>query len=854
MASLEQYHAKRDFKKTAEPAGKVVRNRKGEAGGIFVVHKHAATRLHYDLRLEHGGVLWSWAITRGPSLDPHEKRFAVHVEDHPIDYASFEGTIPKGEYGGGSVIVWDEGKWQPENDPVQAMKKGHISFELHGHKLNGLWHLVRLKPRPGKTRDNWLLIKSDDAAARPGEDILQEAPESVKSGLTIEEVGEGKTADGKKPRVWHSNRRSTSKARAKAAKQLEFIEPCLATLQRDAPPGEEWLHEVKFDGYRIQAQLAGTKVRLLTRTGLDWTGKFGGAIVAELGRLKCTDAIIDGEIVVLADSGVSSFALLQADLSAGRTDRFLYYVFDLIRLDGQDLRKEPLVERKQALQDLLGKQPDNSAVRLSDHFAEPGKVMLEHACRMGLEGIVSKRADAPYRSGRGLSWVKSKCTLRQEFVIGGYLPSEKTGRGLRSLLVGYHEGGKLHYAGRVGTGFSMQSTNDLKKKLDALKAKTSPFDTAVPKGKRSGKGVVWVKPELVGEVEFRTWTSDRIIRHASFQGLREDKPAEEVVQEKPKAPAGRADTKAKPADTKAKPAGGKGEISASVKSTGAANTVVKLSHPDKLLWPQEKVSKQGLLDHYALVWPRMQQFVVNRPLSLVRAPDGVGGQRFFQKHASAGMHDKIARMKDPTDGEEILFIRDFDGVAALVQLGVVEIHIWGCTIDELDKPDQIIFDLDPDEGVDVKAVRAAALEIHGRLDALPLPNFVKTSGGKGYHVVVPLNPSVDWDEVKDFAHDFARALEQAAPDRYTATLSKKARTGKIFVDYLRNGRGSTTVAPYSSRAKKGATVSMPATWAEVEAGLAPNAFPIADKTTLKQLAKADPWADFFKQGKPLKRG
>lgn len=854
MASLEQYHAKRDFKKTAEPAGKVVRNRKGEAGGIFVVHKHAATRLHYDLRLEHGGVLWSWAITRGPSLDPHEKRFAVHVEDHPIDYASFEGTIPKGEYGGGSVIVWDEGKWQPENDPAQAMKKGHISFELHGHKLNGLWHLVRLKPRPGKMRDNWLLIKSDDAAARPGEDILQEAPESVKSGLTIEEVGEGKTADGKKARVWHSNKRSTSKAKAKAAKQLEFIEPCLATLQRDAPPGKEWLHEVKFDGYRMQAQLAGTKVRLLTRTGLDWTGKFGGAIVAELGRLKCTDAIIDGEIIVLADSGVSSFALLQADLSAGRTDRFLYYVFDLMRLDGQDLRKEPLVERKQALQDLLGKQPDSSAVRFSDHFAEPGKVMLEQACRMGLEGIVSKRADAPYRSGRGLSWVKSKCTLRQEFVIGGYLPSEKTGRGLRSLLVGYHEGGKLHYAGRVGTGFSMQSTNDLKKKLDALKAKTSPFDTAMPKAKGPGKGVVWVKPELVGEVEFRTWTSDRIIRHASFQGLREDKPAEEVVQEKPKVPAGRTDTKAKPAGGKAKPASGKGEISASVESTGAANTVVKLSHPDKLLWPQEKVSKQGLLDHYALVWPRMQQFVVNRPLSLVRAPDGVGGQRFFQKHASAGMHDKIARMKDPIDGEEILFIRDFDGVAALVQLGVVEIHIWGCTIDELDKPDQIIFDLDPDEGVDVKAVRAAALEIHGRLDALPLPNFVKTSGGKGYHVVVPLKPSADWDEVKDFAHDFARALEQAAPDRYTATLSKKARTGKIFVDYLRNGRGSTTVAPYSSRAKKGATVSMPATWAEIEAGLAPNAFPIGDKTTLKQLAKADPWADFFKQGKPLKRG
>ncbi|GLQ80602.1 ATP-dependent DNA ligase [Mesorhizobium huakuii] len=833
MADLEQYHAKRDFKRTSEPAGKVAHSRKSEAGGIFVIHKHAATRLHYDLRLEHGGVLWSWAVTRGPSLDPHEKRLAVHVEDHPIDYAPFEGTIPKAEYGGGSVIVWDEGTWLPETDPAKAMKKGHISFELKGHKLHGLWHLVRLKPRAGEKRDNWLLIKSDDAAARPGEDILKEKPESVKSGLTIEEVGEGKTAKGRRPEVWHSNKPAAGKAKA-ASRRLDFIEPQLATLERDAPPGKDWLHEVKFDGYRMQAQIAGTDVRLLTRTGLDWTEKFGSEIIAELAALKCSDAILDGEIVVLADNGVSSFALLQQDLSAKRTNRFLYYVFDLMRLDGKDLRAEPLVERKQALQELLGKRPDNAAVRFSDHFSEPGKIMLEHACRMGLEGVVSKRADAPYRSGRGPTWVKSKCTARQEFVIGGYLPSDKTGRGLRSLLVGYYEAGKLHYAGRVGTGFSAKGATALKKKLDALKANASPFDKAVPKG----KGLVWVKPELVGEVEFRSWTSDRIIRHASFQGLREDKPAEDVVQEKPKAATG----KDKPASS------GPGT------SAGAMTTSVKLSHPDKLLWPDEKISKQGLLDHYAQVWPRIQQFVVNRPLSLVRAPDGVGGPRFFQKHASAGMSDRIARMKDPTDGEEILFVRDFDGVAALVQYGVVEIHIWGCTIDKLEQPDQIIFDLDPDEGVDVKAVREAALDIRGKLDELSLPNFVKTSGGKGYHVLVPLKPSADWDAVKTFAHDFAKALEQGAPDRYTATLSKKARTGKIFVDYLRNGRGSTTVAPYSSRAKKGATVSMPVTWAEIEAGLAPNAFPIGDKTTLAKLAEADPWKGFFEQGKVLKRG
>lgn len=833
MAGLEQYHAKRDFKKTAEPAGKIARGK--QAGGIFVIQKHAATRLHYDFRLEHDGVLWSWAVTRGPSLDPHEKRLAVHVEDHPVDYASFEGTIPKGQYGGGAVLVWDEGKWIPDGDPAKAMKKGHINFELEGKKLNGRWHLVRLKPRRGEKRDNWLLIKSDDAAARPGEDILVEEPKSVKSGLTIEEVGEGKAAKGEKPKVWHSNKPAAGKAKRAAAKRLDFIEPQLATLEKDAPAGDDWLHEVKFDGYRMQAQIAGSEVRLLTRAGLDWTEKFDGPVTAVLGKLKCRDAIIDGEVVVLADSGVSSFALLQADLSAKRADRFLYYAFDLMRLDGEDLRGEPLVERKQALAELLGEQADNSALRFSDHFHEPGKVMLQHVCRMGLEGVVSKRADAPYRSGRGLSWVKSKCTLRQEFVIGGYLPSDKTGRGLRSLLVGFHEGGKLNYAGRVGTGFSGKVATDLKKKLDGLEAKASPFSAAVPKG----KGLTFVKPELVGEVEFRSWTSDRIIRHASFQGLREDKPAEEVVQEKLK----KAESEAKPSGKPAPKA-----------SAGAVKTSVKLSHPDKLLWPDEKISKQDLLSHYDLVWPRMEQFVVNRPLSLVRAPDGIHGQRFFQKHASPGMSDKILRMKDPTDGEEILYIKDFDGLAALVQYGVVEVHIWGCSLDALEKPDQIIFDLDPDEGVDVKAVRAAALDIRKQLDELSLPNLVKTSGGKGYHVLVPLKPSADWDQVKDFAHDFARALEQAAPDRYTATLSKKARTGKIFVDYLRNGRGSTTVAPYSSRAKKGATVSMPVTWPELEKGLAPNAFPLGDETTLKELKKADPWAEFFKLGKVLKRG
>ncbi|KQZ93967.1 DNA ligase [Mesorhizobium sp. Root157] len=824
MAALKEYQAKRDFSKTAEPAGKVVHNERPDVGGIFVIHKHAATRLHYDLRLEHDGVLWSWAVTRGPSLDPNEKRLAVHVEDHPLDYAPFEGTIPKGEYGGGSVIVWDEGRWVPEYSPAKGMKKGHIEFELDGHKLKGKWHLVRLKPRAGEKRDNWLLIKSDDAFARPGEDILEEETHSVKSGLTVEEVGAGKTVKGSKPRVWHSNKPAGGKAR-KERKELGFIEPQLATLQRQAPGGTDWLHEVKFDGYRMQAQIVGTDMRLLTRSGLDWTGRFGPEVVGALGALKCKDAIIDGEIVVLGGNGVSSFALLQADLSAGRSDRFVYYAFDLMRLNGEDLRDEPVVERKAALHKLLAGMGEDSPVRFSEHFVEPGRVMLEHACRMGLEGVISKRADAPYRSGRSTAWVKSKCIERQEFVIGGYLPSDKTGRGLKSLLVGYHEAGHLKYAGRVGTGFSSGVADDLKARLGKLKAKNSPFHAAVPDARQA----IWIEPELVAEVEFRSWTADRILRHASFQGLREDKLAEEIVQEAPKAakrPAGRKAAK--------------------------AVTSVTLSHPDKLLWPDEKVSKQALLDHYALVWPRMEQFVVDRPLALVRAPDGVNGQRFFQKHASPGMSDKILRSHDPEDKEEILYVRDFDGIAALVQMGVVEVHVWGCKVEEIDTPDQIVFDLDPDEGVAMDRVREAALSIRQRLEELSLATFVKTSGGKGYHIVVPLKPTARWDQVKGFSHDFARAMEQAEPERFTATLSKKARTGKIFIDYLRNGRGSTTVAPYSSRAKTGATISMPVTWAEIEKGIAPNAYPLGGKTTLQRLDADDPWQDFFSKGKPLK--
>jgi bifunctional non-homologous end joining protein LigD len=841
MDSLKTYRAKRDFKKTPEPAGpkpagKAKSESKG-AGGVFVMHKHDATRLHYDLRLEHGGVLWSWAVTRGPSLDPADKRLAVHVEDHPYDYRTFEGIIPSG-YGAGTVILWDEGTWKPEFDPEWGLKKGHLRFELEGEKLHGVWDLVRLKPKPGEKRDNWLLIKADDAFARPaGADILEEAPRSVVSGRTIEDVAAGKPPRRKAPAKTKPT--EAKPARGRRGKKLpsmpEFIKPELATLRSSPPEGDEWLHEIKFDGYRIQAHVSGGEVTLFTRKGLDWTHKFGEAIVGALASLDCADAVLDGEIVVLSQTGAASFSALQDALSRGKTHAMLYYAFDLLHLDGKDWRDKPLAERKAKLKEMVG-ELGKSPLHYSEDFSEPGQTMLEHVCRMGLEGIISKRADAPYESGRAVSWIKTKCTLRQEFVILGYVPSEATGRGLRSLVVGYYKEGKLRYGGRVGTGFSGTVTQDLKKRLDRIAVKKPPVGNVPAQDKKA----VWVKPELVAEIEFRSWTTDGILRQASFQGLREDKPASEVVAE--------TDAMAQAIERPAEPA----TSNPRTQKRSGRKMSVTLTSPDKLLWPQAKITKEGLLAYYEQVWPRIEPFIVNRPLSLVRAPDGIEGQRFFQKHASKGMHEAIIRTNDPEDGEELLSVKNFDGLAALVQFGVVEVHIWGSTLKAIDQPDQIVFDLDPDEGLGADDVRAATLDVKARLDGLGLPSFVKTSGGKGFHVVVPLKPKADWETVKTFSHDFARAMEQADPGRYTSVLSKAKRKGKIFVDYLRNGRGSTAVAPWSSRAKDKATVAVPVTFDMVRDGVGPADFAIGSKALEDALKRPDPWADFFKAAKPLK--
>ena len=823
-AKLEAYRSKRNFKQTSEPAGELVKRRKSSksVGGLFVIHKHDARRLHYDLRLEHNGVLWSWAVTRGPSLDPGQKRLSVHVEDHPLDYADFEGTIPEGSYGAGTVIVWDYGKWTPEGDAALGMKKGHLSFTLAGEKLKGDWHLVRLKSRPKETHENWLLIKADDSFANTKTDILETAPGSVKSKRSISDNSADKSSNSRTNKISNANIGSFSK----------FISPALATLKDKPPSGKGWIHEVKFDGYRIQAHVAGAKVKLLTRSGLDWTTRFGSAIQAALLALDCKDVILDGELVVLSPKGVASFSLLQADLSDGRSDRLVYYIFDLLQLNSMSWMNKPLLERKVRLKKLLGSQPTTTSIRYSEDFMEHGETILAHACRMGLEGVVSKRVDQPYHSGRSLDWIKSKCKQRQEFVVIGYLKSKASRQGMSSLLVAYREHGKLKYAGKVGTGFSTKSNDDIKRQLDKLRT-TQPNVDGI---RRSAKEVIWVKPNLVIEVEFAAWTKGGILRHASFQGIREDKPVNEIVKETAISLL-RGDVLMKQKKSTPLP---------------MAKAALHLTNPEKLLWPKAKISKQNLLDYYSVVWPRMEPFVTNRPLSLLRAPDGIDGQLFFQKHASQGMHPAIFTLEDREDKQQHIYIRNFDGIAALVQLGAVEIHIWGSTINAINTPDEVVFDLDPDAGLSGQAIKLATLDVKKHLEELGFRPFLKTSGGKGFHVVIPLKPNAVWDEVKTFAQDFARAMAQSAPESYTATLAKKARKGRVFIDYLRNGRGSTTVAPFSARANENAAVSMPIEWQELDNGILPQSFTLASEKVTEALAQPNPWENFFRLGKTLR--
>jgi bifunctional non-homologous end joining protein LigD len=833
LARLDTYRRKRDFSRTAEPSGAQA-TPAGEALR-FIVQKHAATRLHWDFRLEHDGVLLSWAVTRGPSADPSQKRLAVQTEDHPLDYGDFEGVIPKGQYGGGTVMLWDRGVWTPEGDRAVAeqLKRGELKFRLDGERMKGSWVLVRLKKdRTGGKRDNWLLIKHRDAdAGDDPEGLVVAHVTSVASGRGMEEIAEGAGPKPTRFMTLKRPRRRTSPGRASggdagsdsggAATPLPaFVPPQLAKLVEAPPSGPGWLHEIKFDGYRLQLRTEGGRCRVLTRSGLDWTDRFPeiAAAAADL-----PDGLIDGEATALDADDQPDFAGLQAALSSGETGDLVFYAFDLLHAGGRDLSSRPLVERKTALKAHL-KGADRRLIYV-EHFESPGAAVLKSACRLDLEGIVSKRAEAPYRSGRSDLWVKAKCRGGQEVIVAGYAT---TNGAFRSLIAGVMREGRLVHVGRIGTGYPRAVADDLMRRLKPLETRTSPFGKDGP---RDAANIHWVRPELVAEIAFTGWTGDGHLRHASFKGLREDKPAAAVVRETPKAsdPPGTA----APADAR-----------------GVRIAGVTLSNPDKVLWPDAGVTKHDLADYLAAAAPFILPHIRGRPCSLVRTPDGIdGGQRFFQRHAGPGASLLLTRVKVQGDKQPYLQIDTPEALVAAAQSGATELHPWNCVPGEPEVPGRFVFDLDPDEGMAFSRVVEAAKDLKARLEAVGLVPFLKTTGGKGLHVVTPVEAGgVDWKTAKAFTRDLCAWMAADSPGRYTLNLKKAARGGKIFLDYLRNDRTATAVAPGSPRARPGATVSMPIRWSQATARLDPTRYTLA--TALKGL-EADAWAGYDEAARPL---
>ena len=869
MDKLSTYQAKRDFTQTGEPQGAAAAGASDRLR--FVIQKHDATRLHYDLRLELDGVFKSWAITRGPSLDPHDKRLSVEVEDHPLDYGDFEGTIPKGQYGGGTVQLWDRGTWAPQGMTAEeGLAKGDLKFTLDGEHLHGSWVLVRIKGWSGK-RVNWLLIKHRDEHAHEGDaDALLAEDRSVASGRSMADIAAGKgraptpfmAEDGPavvaKDAVWDSSvglapslraeNKTTSnaptpkaRARKKAAATVlpEFIEPQLCHSVERPPSGEGWLHEIKFDGYRVQVRIEAGRTVVRTRKGLDWTDRFGAIARACTGL---PDAIIDGEIVALNADGAPDFAALQAAIADGRTDDLVFFAFDLLHAGAEDVRPLKLAERKDRLKALLAGIPSAVAalLRYVDHFDTGGDAVLLSACKLSLEGIVSKQANAPYRSGRSETWTKAKCRGGHELVIGAWTD---TGGQFRSLMVGVNRGNHFIHVGRVGTGFGKDVASRLLPKLKAMTTSKSPFTG--PGAPRPAANIHWVRPELVAEVQFAGWTAAGQVRQASFKGLREDKPAAEVVAETP-APAAETPIAA-PAPKRAPATAGSQMVMG-----------VPISRPDKAMWPQagddgQPVTKLDLARYFEAVGPWLLRHLKGRPCSIIRAPDGFDGQTFFQRHAMPGSSNLLELVTVSGDRKPYLEIDRVEGLAAVAQTAALELHPWNCDPFHPDIPGRLVFDLDPGPEVAFTTVIDAAKEVRDRLAALGLVSFCKTTGGKGLHVVTPLaraaNGNPSWAEAKAFAQAVCQAMADAAPDRYVINMAKKLRTGRIFLDYLRNDRLATAVAPLSPRARPGATVSMPLTWAQVRAGLDPRRYTVRSVPAL--LAKTRAWAEYCEAERPL---
>ncbi len=857
--ALEEYRRKRDFRKTPEPAGAAAPHPQAEAGLSFVIQKHAARRLHYDFRLELDGVLKSWAVPKGPSLDPGEKQLAVHVEDHPLDYGAFEGVIPEGEYGGGTVLLWDRGVWVPLNpDPEEAYRKGSLKFTLHGEKLHGNWALVRMGGKAAsERRENWLLIKERDNEAVPhsGDAVVADNPFSVASGRSMDAIA----AD--RDWVWHSNRDQAGvgaspvpqtalpkpgpperMAGARKGSLPGKLQPQLATVSVRAPEGDGWLHEIKYDGYRLLVRIDDGEVRLITRSGLDWTGKFP-ALARRLAELPVDTALIDGELVHLEPEGTTSFAGLQDAISSGRTDALNFFAFDLLYRDGWDLTGAGLEDRKAALAEIIPPR-GQGMLRYSDHQIGRGPAFLAQACSYELEGIISKRRGEPYRPGRSRSWLKSKCRNREEFVIVGYTDPEGSREGFGALLAGYYDPqGELRYAGRVGTGFNTRQLVDMHRRLKSL-ARPEPT-VALPKGV-TRKGVHWIEPRLVAEIEFATWTADAIVRQASFQGLREDKDAKEVVYD----PQSRTATPSqKPAARPEKAALKAAEIAEPERARDGSLLFegVRLTHPDRVLYPGTTLTKLDVARYFAAIRDWVLPELSRRLLTLVRSP-AVGKKTFYQKHIGDEAPAAIKRfsLDGQAEPEIYPFIDDLPGLIGLVQMGVLEIHPWGSRIDKLELPDRVTMDLDPDEGLPWQRVTEAAVDVRDALSGIGLQSFAKTTGGKGLHVVIPLTPKLGWEEVKTFAKWIADNFVAQRPEDFTANMAKRARHGRIYIDYLRNGRGATAVGAYVPRARPGAAISTPVSWEEVERGVKADEYTVESIPRRLATLSSDPWAEIGK--------
>jgi bifunctional non-homologous end joining protein LigD len=849
--ALEDYKKKRDFTRTPEPPGEA----HPPGGNSYCIQKHAASRLHYDFRLEHEGVLLSWAVPKGPSFDPRDKRLAMHVEDHPVEYGSFEGVIPEGEYGAGAVVLWDRGTWTPTADPRLALERGELKFHLQGEKLRGKWALVRIKGDDPKT---WLLIKEKDEHARSAVEfeIVSARPESVISGRGLAEVA------AERDRLWHSRAvrpggeldpggpaEGEGGARLRLGDlagalrgPLPRTQPlALATVVEIPPSGDEWLHEIKHDGYRIVARIEEGEVRLVSRNGKDWTKEFP-QVARAVGRLAAGTALLDGEVAALLPSGATSFQALQRRAESGTP--LVYFAFDLLHLDGWDLRQVGLEERKQVLRRLLDSAPET--LRFSDHVRGRGPEFFEKARGAGLEGVISKRAAAPYREGRGGDWRKAKCRLSQEVVIGGWRWTSDGRGAIGALLVGFHEDGQLVYAGRVGSGLSDRMLADLQRRLEARRRETSPFAEVPAELRRDS---LWVEPELVAQVEFAQWTDQGRMRQPVFLGLRDDREARHVLRERPGTiEGGGVDTV-----SAGRPWEALRSHATRTRDVSGEQVVdllgVRLTHPDRIYYPDLGFTKLDLALYYVSIADAVLPHLEGRPLTLVRCPEGIDGETFYQKHPSSWTLPQVRHFAVPGKGERYLFVDSVPGLVALAQAGILEIHPWNSRVAHLEEPDQVILDLDPDEALPFSRVAAAARRVRALLTECGLESFVKTTGGKGLHVCVPVAPEHGWGELEEFTRTVAQRLERDEPQSFTASMAKAQRKGKVYVDYLRNTRGANAVGVYSTRARAGAPVSAPVEWGELDRLSGPTDFTVAE-VPLRVLGLGsgrapDPWAGYL---------